>query len=114
MDSVHDLTVVLKLLLGQTLDVVVIDSRLDQAVGVLTEMRVHLSQPVGHVVRIAGGVVGIGLQHAQVSQKSAGGDETPWGGLTLLRLPWLLYLSPLPSESCRHAQISAQILVRDV
>lgn len=36
------------------------------------------------------------------------------GGLTLLRLPWLLHLSPLPSESCRHAQISAQILVRDV
>lgn len=66
------MTVVLKLLLGQALDVVVINSRLDQAVGILTEMRVHLSQPVGHIVRITGGVVCVGLQHAQVSQKSAG------------------------------------------
>lgn len=68
-DSVCYLTVVLKLLLGQALDVVVINSGLDQAVGVLAEVRVHLDQPVGHVMRIAGGVVCVGLQHAQVSQK---------------------------------------------
>lgn len=38
------------------------------------------------------------------------------GGVTLLsqRHLWLFHHSPLPSESCRHAQISAQILVCDV
>lgn len=62
----------LKLLLSQALDVVVINSRLNQAVGILTEMRVHLGEPVGHIVWVTHGVVCVCLQHTQVPQKPAG------------------------------------------
>lgn len=71
-DAVVDVAVVLQLLVGHGLHIVTIHPRLHQAVGVLTEARVHLHQPVGHVVRVTRRVVGVGLQYTQVPQK-------PWG-----------------------------------
>lgn len=68
-DAVVDVAVVLQLLIGHGLHVAAIHPGLHQAVGVLTEARVHLHQPVGHVVRVARGVVAVGLQYAQVPQK---------------------------------------------
>lgn len=69
MDSVVYVAVELELLIGHVLDTAAIHSGLDQAVGVLTETRVHLHKPVSHVVWVTCGVVGVSLQHTQVSQK---------------------------------------------
>ena len=82
-DTVLYVTVRRELLVGEVEEAVAVNARLHQAVGVLAEAWVHFRKPVGHVVGVTCGVVGVGLQHAQVSEEPDGhgrvvGERVNW------------------------------------
>lgn len=67
MDPIVYVTVRLQLLVCDVNDIVPIDPRLNEAVGVLAEPRVYAAQPVCEVIGVTCGVVGVGFQHAELS-----------------------------------------------